>query len=66
MGTAMCPYKLFNRAELIADVEALGYRLIDAWRSPDVHCEIPFLPKYTIDAYSGFYFAKTPPGTRAV
>jgi putative methyltransferase (TIGR04325 family) len=58
MGTAMCPYRLFNRDELIRTVEGLGYRLVDDWRFPDVSCKIPFFPDYKIDAYSGFYFAK--------
>ena len=58
MGTAMCPYRLFNRDELVRAVEDLGYRLIDEWRMPDVFCEIPFFPKYKIEAYSGFYFAR--------
>lgn len=59
MGTAMCPYRLFNRDELIRTVEDLGYRLIDEWRSSENSCEVPFFPQYKIDAYSGFYFSRT-------
>lgn len=58
MGTAFCPYHLFNRRELVRDIEALGYRRVDEWKSPDVSCEIPFFPKHSIDAYSGFYFVR--------
>ena len=61
MGTAMCPYRLFNRADLIRTVEALGYRLIDEWTVPENSCEIPFFPEYKIDAYSGFYFRQAQP-----
>jgi putative methyltransferase (TIGR04325 family) len=58
MGTAFCPYHLFNRRELVGRIEALGYRQVDDWNSPDVSCEIPFFPKHSIDAYSGFYFVR--------
>jgi putative methyltransferase (TIGR04325 family) len=58
MGTALCPYRLFNRDELVAEIEGLGYALVDEWRIPDVTCEIPFHPDYAIDAYSGFYFTR--------
>jgi putative methyltransferase (TIGR04325 family) len=56
MGTAFCPNHLFNRDELVASIEALGYRLVDEWRSPDLACDIPFFPEHSIKAYSGFYF----------
>jgi putative methyltransferase (TIGR04325 family) len=59
MGTAVCPYHLFNRSELVSSIEGLGYRLIDEWKSPDVSCEIPFFPQHSIGAYSGFYFARS-------
>jgi putative methyltransferase (TIGR04325 family) len=59
MGTAICPYFLFNRDEFVRNVESLGYELIDDWRFNDVFCEVPFFPQYKIDAYSGFYFRRT-------
>jgi putative methyltransferase (TIGR04325 family) len=58
MGTSFCPYQLFNRAEFISGVEALGYRVADEWRSPGVGCDIPFHPEHSIGAYSGFYLAR--------
>jgi putative methyltransferase (TIGR04325 family) len=57
MGTAFCPYHLFNRRELVRAIETLGYRLVDEWRLPGVNCEIPFHPEHSIGAYTGFYFA---------
>ncbi|HTV72439.1 MAG TPA: methyltransferase, TIGR04325 family [Candidatus Acidoferrales bacterium] len=59
MGTAFCPYHLFNRDELVHVIESLGYELVDEWRSPDLGCEIPFSPDHSIGAYSGFYFTKS-------
>lgn len=61
MGSAICPYRLFNRAEFVANVAGLGYRLVDEWKSPDCACEIPFFPEHSIPAYSGFYFTKAAP-----
>ncbi len=58
MGTAFCPYHLFNRQALVGALEALGYSLVDEWSSPDVACEIPFYPQHSINAYSGFYFIR--------
>jgi putative methyltransferase (TIGR04325 family) len=58
MGTAMCPYRLFNRDELVEALTGLGYRLIDEWRFADVSCTIPFHPEHSIGAYSGFYFSR--------
>ncbi|MEO6991454.1 MAG: methyltransferase, TIGR04325 family [Candidatus Baltobacteraceae bacterium] len=58
MGTAFCPYHLFNRRELVSALDALDYRLVDEWKSPDVSCEVPFFAEYSIGAYSGFYFEK--------
>ena len=58
MGTAFSPYHLFNRSAFVAAAERLGYRLVDEWKSPDVACEIPFYARYSIGAYSGFYFVR--------
>jgi putative methyltransferase (TIGR04325 family) len=60
MGTALCPYQLFNRAELIRNFERFGYRLIDAWCSPDLGCQIPFFRSHSIAAFSGYYFTREP------
>jgi putative methyltransferase (TIGR04325 family) len=60
MGSAFCPYHLFNRSEFVSRFEELGYRLIDEWKSPDLSCEIPFFPQQSIAAYTGFYFTKDP------
>ena len=59
MGTAFCPYHLFNRPELVRAIETLGYRLVDEWRLPGVACQIPFHPEHSIGAYSGFYFTSS-------
>jgi len=58
MGTSVCPYHLFNRAEFVHKIEQLGYRLVDEWTSAECFCTIPFYPEHSIRAYSGFYFTR--------
>ena len=51
-------YRIYNRAELVAEVAALGYRVVDDWQNREQHCEIPFTRDRDIDAYSGYYFIR--------
>ncbi len=57
-GRAFHPYRIYNRAELVAEATALGYRTVDDWTNRETHCEIPFTRGRDIDAYSGFYFVR--------
>jgi putative methyltransferase (TIGR04325 family) len=57
-GRAYHAYRIYNRAALITEVAALGYRLVDDWVNREQHCEIPFTRDRDIDAYSGFYFVR--------
>ena len=56
MGTSLCPYHLFNRADLIREFETLGYDVVDTWQNHGLGCFIPFYPGHSISAFSGFYF----------
>jgi putative methyltransferase (TIGR04325 family) len=58
-GSALCAYHLFNRADVVGNFEALGYRLADEWKTPDLGCAIPFHRDHSIQAYSGFYFTNS-------
>jgi putative methyltransferase (TIGR04325 family) len=55
-GRAFHAYRIYNRAELVDSVTALGYRVVDDWSNREQHCEIPFTRGRDIDAYSGYYF----------
>ena len=55
-GRSFTPCYLFNAGELIASIEALGYRLRDRWQVLGRSFRVPFHPGYQIDAYSGLYF----------
>jgi putative methyltransferase (TIGR04325 family) len=57
-GRAFHPYRIYNRRDFVAEVTALGYRVVDDWSNREQHCEIPFVPDRDIDAYSGYYFSR--------
>jgi len=56
IGSAFCPYQIFNRDEFISSVCALGYVLIDSWENAEKSCLIPFHPEHSLDHYCGLYF----------
>ncbi len=58
MGSALCAYHLFNRAQFVASFESLGYELLDEWQTPDLGAQIPFFREQSLHAYTGFYFRK--------
>jgi putative methyltransferase (TIGR04325 family) len=58
MGTAVCPYHLFNRAGFHARFERLGYRLVDEWTTPALGARIPFHSEYDVPAFSGCYLVR--------
>jgi putative methyltransferase (TIGR04325 family) len=57
-GRAFHPYRIYNRAAFVAEMGALGYRVVDDWMNREQHCEIPFTRGRDIDAYSGYYFVR--------
>ncbi len=52
------PCMLYNREQLLKDLEALGYRLIDQWKAAELSMEIPGYPEYSIPAYSGAFLKR--------
>ena len=52
------PYRVFQRDPFIQELQAMGYRLVDAWSVPDKNCWIPFYPEFSVTAYSGLYLRK--------
>jgi putative methyltransferase (TIGR04325 family) len=49
------PYRIFNDAQFVAAITALGYELVDRWRI-DRPCVIPFHPDCFVEGQSGMYF----------
>jgi putative methyltransferase (TIGR04325 family) len=57
IGSAYCPYRIFNRAEIVNSIEQEGYRLMDSWSKPRrVH--VPGHREKSFTGYSGLYFAR--------
>ena len=54
IGTAFCPYGLFNKDKLLSGLRQLGYSLVDEWQNPEVDCHVPFADIPPIQSYSGF------------
>lgn len=55
IGSAYCPYRIFNRRELIRSLTNLGYSLVDFWQKERA-VVIPGHPEKSFEHYSGFYF----------
>jgi putative methyltransferase (TIGR04325 family) len=51
---------LYNRTELIAGFEAIGYELIDSWHVPELSLRIVGKPEFSAASYSGLYFRLKP------
>lgn len=49
------PYAVYNRGAYIAGLEALGYRLIDAWDDYERSCRPLNRPDYHVPHYTGLY-----------
>ncbi len=51
------PYYVANRADFIASIEALGYKLVEEWKN-DRTCEVILRPDRQIRHFHGFYFVR--------
>jgi putative methyltransferase (TIGR04325 family) len=58
-GLARYPQYVFNRAEYLAAITKLGYRLVDSWDCRNFSCIVPFHPDRSVRAYSGLYCSDT-------
>ena len=58
IGVAYCPYRIGNRAELVAELRALRYELMDVWSCPGKDLTIPFHPERSLSRYAGMYLRR--------
>jgi putative methyltransferase (TIGR04325 family) len=58
LGTAFCPYYIFNRTSFVRSICETGYELIDSWDNVELSCHIPLYPEHSVPAYSGLYFRR--------
>ena len=61
IGTAVCPYRVTARDELIEQVSAAGYVLRDSWRNPGKELRMPYAPELSLQHYAGFCFDRVAP-----
>jgi putative methyltransferase (TIGR04325 family) len=61
IGTAFCPYGIFNREQFVKPLFALGYEQVDEWQNPDIACRIGVRNDMAIPAYTGMYLRLTTP-----
>jgi putative methyltransferase (TIGR04325 family) len=60
MGFAVCPYRVESIRRLVADLEAIGYRVRDHWEL-ERSMRIPFKGEYEVNSYHGYYFERVAP-----
>lgn len=49
---------LYNRRDLLGGLEALGYRVVDEWKAPELSMDVPGYPEYSVPAYSGAFLRR--------
>jgi putative methyltransferase (TIGR04325 family) len=54
-GPVFIAQHVFNRAELISELNEVGYQLIDSWDVPGFSTQIPFWPERSVSHFSGLY-----------
>jgi putative methyltransferase (TIGR04325 family) len=54
LGPIVCPYRVQNRSEFVAGLEAQGYRVKDAWECPESRINVRWHIHHRIKAYAGF------------
>lgn len=52
-GAGLSPYRIFNEADFIGDLNHMGYVVRDRWTNPDVTCDIPLHPDRSVRALTG-------------
>jgi putative methyltransferase (TIGR04325 family) len=58
IGTAFCPYRVFNKDEFIASIKEMGYELVDIWENAEKYLIVPFQEGKELNCYHGMYFVR--------
>jgi len=53
IGTAFCPYRIQRMSTFFADMERLGYGVLDKWENLEKRCWVAFDPEHSLDRYYG-------------
>jgi putative methyltransferase (TIGR04325 family) len=58
LGPVVCPYRVQNRKEFVAGLEALGYRVKDAWECPESGINVRWHIRHRIKGYAGVFLER--------
>jgi putative methyltransferase (TIGR04325 family) len=58
IGIAICPYRVMAEPDFVAQMQALGYVVVDHWQAPERRVRVPFEPGCAVDSYHGFYLRR--------
>ena len=61
IGPVVCPYQVFAEQPFLTMMQSAGYALRDRWPCEGKILRIPFHPKNSVEAYTGFYFERKDP-----
>ena len=56
IGTAFCPYRVFQQDKFISSLTAINYNLVDRWDNAEKKCNLPFQESFSVKPYQGLYF----------
>lgn len=58
IGTAIAPYRIFNRKEFLEYFSSWGYKVVDEWSVFSISVDVPFHPEICVPHLAGMYFKK--------
>jgi putative methyltransferase (TIGR04325 family) len=59
LGPVVCPYRVQNRKEFVAGLEAQGYRVKDTWECPESGINVRWHIYHRIKAYAGYLLERS-------
>lgn len=59
IGPAVCPYRVWRRADFLAALAAHGYQPEDTWSVGELSCDIPFHPRLCVPAFTGMVLTRS-------
>lgn len=59
LGAVVCPYRVQNRAEFLAGIEANGYRIRDSWECSESGINVRWHLRHRIKGYAGLLLERS-------
>lgn len=58
IGPAVCPYRVWRRADFMRSLSTQGYHVDDAWAVSELSCDIPFYPRLCVPEFTGMVLSR--------